>query len=399
MKEAVNLLCDLIRYPSTSGQEREAMEFIAKAFEPLVDQVELVHIPADIVYDPDYSDPLPGINYDSQFNIVAAVRGSGGGRSLIINTHADVVPPSGGQIAPFDPVVEAGSVHGRGACDAKGQIVTVWRALSRLKANGVKLKGNLYIHIVAQEENGGNGTLAIVRRWREKADGVLVAEPTDLGIVTTARGAVWFRITCEGRPGHVGSAGQSVSALKSATAVMQILEGYHDRLLAKSRGAPLFDQFEDPMPVVFGTLHAGDWPATVPGQAVLQGVMGFLPNRTRERVMAEICDAIVQEGDLWLRENLSVEFTYRHDPYVTPADSPLVKTMEQAVESCGAPAILSAMPASSDAWFYRNQLKLPTITFGPGKLADAHTSHELISVAAIERASDILATFITAYAQ
>jgi acetylornithine deacetylase/succinyl-diaminopimelate desuccinylase-like protein len=57
------------------------------------------------------------------------------------------------------------------------------------------------------------------------------------------------------------------------------------------------------------------------------------------------------------------------------------------------------MPASSDAWFYSNQLKIPTLTFGPGKLTDAHTSHEMISVADIKRASDILATFIKTYMQ
>ena len=399
MNETVSLLCDLIRYPSTSGREQEVMKFVAQAFEPVVDSVELVSIPPDIVRDPDYANPLPAVREGEHWNVVAAVRGSGGGRSLIINTHADVVPPSEGQLAPFDPVFDGESVHGRGACDAKGQVATIWRALKQLRAEGVRPKGDIVLHIVAEEESGGNGSLALVRNGRVRADAVLVAEPTDLKIVATARGAVWFRITCTGRPGHVGSPRQSVSALKSAVAVIQILEAYHDRLLAQSRGMPLYDQFEDPMPIVFGMLHAGSWPATVPGQAVLEGVLGFLPNMTKEQVAAEMREAIVREGDPWLRENFALEFTFRHDPYVTSPDSPLVTIMKQAVDSLGELAIVSALPASSDAWFYSNQLKIPTITFGPGKLGDAHTSHERISVADLERGSDILVAFIKAYVQ
>jgi len=84
---------------------------------------------------------------------------------------------------------------------------------------------------------------------------------------------------------------------------------------------------------------------------------------------------------------------------VTSPDSPLVTIMKQAVDSLGELAIVSALPASSDAWFYSNQLKIPTITFGPGKLGDAHTSHERISVADLERGSDILVAFIKAYVQ
>ena len=52
-----------------------------------------------------------------------------------------------------------------------------------------------------------------------------------------------------------------------AIRAMEILEQYHARLLAASRGIPLFDQFPNPMPITFGKLAAGDWPATAPASA------------------------------------------------------------------------------------------------------------------------------------
>jgi acetylornithine deacetylase len=393
MRNTIALLENLIRYPSTPTREKEVIEFIAEAFEPVVDEMEFVPIPPSIVDDPDYSDPIQGTKYDDHFDIRALVRGTGGGRSLIINTHADVVPPSEGQDSPFVPVVQDGLVRGRGACDAKGQIATLWRTLKLMRADKAKLRGDLILHIVVEEENGGNGTLALVRR-NERADGVLVLEPTDLKIVTASRGAVWFRVTCRGRPGHPGSVQLGQSALKSAVEVMKILEAYHSELLLRSQGILLFDEFQDPMPITFGKLHSGDWPATVPGEGILEGVLGFLPNMTKEEVMVEIREAIVQKGDPWLRQNISLEFTFRHDCHLTPKDAAVVKAMKEAVERSGEQATLSAMPASNDAWLYSNQLGIPSLVFGPGKLTDAHSRHEMIRIDDMERASVILSSFI-----
>ncbi len=393
MNDTVSFLSDLIRFPSTSGNEMEVVEFIARAFETVADEVSLVPIPPGIVDDPDYSSPVPGLSYEGRFNLRAVVRGSGGGRALIVNTHADVVPPSDGQVSPFTPIWKDGFIHGRGACDAKGQIATIWHVLKSLRDEGVRLRGDLIIHIVVEEEVGGNGTLAMVRTG-ELADSVLVLEPTGLEIMTSSRGAVWFRITTRGRPGHVGSGQASVSALKSAVAVTSILEAYHDNLLSQSKGIPLFDAFEDPMPITFGKLHSGNWPATVPGEAILEGVLGFLPTRTKEQVMAEMREAIGQQGDAWLRKKSELDFTYRHDCHVTPADAEVVAIMKKVVERVGGDAIISAFPASCDAWLYSNQLGLPTIIFGPGRLADAHSNHEKISLDDIETASDVIKSFV-----
>jgi acetylornithine deacetylase len=387
--DATGLLCDLIRIPSLPGHEAAAVECAARRFGAIA-CVERIPLSNSLRDDPDYAYPIPGIEYDERNQIRARVPGSGGGRSLLFNTHLDVVPPSQGQERPYEPRIDGGIVRGRGACDAKGQVAamfTAWAALSRM---GVTLRGDLLAHLVVEEEVGGNGTLAFARLG-EQADACIVMEPTELRILPSVRGAVWFRVTCEGKPGHSGRAGDTVSALKMALRVVEILEGYHARLLAASKGIPLFDRFPNPMPVTFGKLHAGDWPATAPARAEVEGVLGLLPNKTRTEVMTEIRQAIVDGGDAWLREHFQLEFMYRHDSHVLDPGHPLVTTLQGSCVTAGLAGEVSAMTASCDSWFYNNQLGIPTVVFGPGSLGHAHSNEEQIRIEDVCTAAAILA--------
>lgn len=392
---AQEFLCDLIRFPSTPGQEREVMDFIADRFAEVAPEVERVPIPVDLPHDPDYSDPVPGLTYEGHCNVRVRVPGRGG-KSLLFNTHADVVPASEGQERPFDPRLEEGVVYGRGACDAKGQIATLWLLLAAMREASWAPPGDLIVHLVVEEEVGGNGTLAMIRRG-EQADGCVVMEPTAGKILSSVRGAVWFRVTCRGRAGHSGQAGATVSALKMAVRVMEILEGYHDRLLAASRGLQFFDQFENPMPITFGRLRAGDWPATAPSQAVLEGVLGLLPNKTWRQVAEEMRQAIVEEGDEYLRENCELYFMYRHDAHVLDPAHPLVTTLEQACAGAGLETEVTAMTASCDSWFYNNQLGIPTVVFGPGSLRHAHSNQEQIVLEEMRQGAEVLGRLMEAW--
>lgn len=390
--ETETLLCDLIRFPSTPGLEEEAIDCAAERFAELGD-VECVPLSNALREDEDFADPIPDIEYDGRCNVRVRVPGTGDGKSLLMNTHLDVVPPSQGQADPWEPQLRDGVIFGRGACDAKGQAATIYMTLAALKKLNVAPKGDIFAHLVVEEEVGGNGTLAMARHG-EQADGCIVLEPTDLRIFSSVRGAVWFRVVCTGKPGHSGRAGDTVSALKMAIKVTDILEGYHDRLLAASRGIDLFDQFPNPMPITFGKLTAGDWPATAPSRAVVEGVLGLLPNKTRYQVMEEMRQAILAEGDEWLREHFALEFMYRHDSHVLATGHPLVTGLQACCRDAGAAGDVTAMTASCDSWFYNNQLGIPTVVFGPGSLRYAHSNEEQIALDDIANAATILVHFI-----
>jgi len=390
--ETVNFLCDLIRFPSLPGHEQGAVDCAAARFAAVAD-VERVPLTDSLHDDEDYSDPVPGIKYGGRSNLRLRVPGLGGGRSLLFNTHLDVVPASQGQIGAFEPRVENHRVYGRGACDAKGQAATIFNALVAVNRLGLKLRGDILVHLVVEEEVGGNGTLAMARRG-ERADACIVMEPTEQRILTSVRGAVWFRVICTGRPGHSGRSGGTISALRMAMHAVEVLERYHARLLESSRGIPLFDQFPNPMPITFGKLNAGDWPAMAPASATLEGVLGLLPNKTRFQVMEEMRQALIEGGDDWFRENFKLEFMYRHDANVLDPAHPLATGLQAACRETGGAGEITAMTASCDSWMYNNQLHIPTLVYGPGSLGFAHTTNEQIGMDEISQAAATLVRFL-----
>lgn len=390
--ETERFLCDLIRFRSLPGAESEAIEYAAGRFAELA-EVERIPLSNAVREDEDYSDPVPDLDYEGRVNLRLRRPGSGGGRSLLFNTHMDVVPASADHQRPFDPRVCEGEVWGRGACDAKGQIAVLFAAFTALERLGLRLRGDALVHLVVEEEVGGNGSLAMVRRG-ERAGGCIVMEPTSLRILSSVRGAVWFRVTCTGRPGHSGRAGNTVSALKMAIRVIDILEDYHARLLSASRGIELFDHFPNPMPITFGKLSAGDWPAIAPARAVVEGILGLLPNKTRYQVMEEMRQAILEDGDQWLRDHFKLDFMYRHDAHVLATDHPLVRGLQAGCRDLGVAGEVSAMTASCDSWLYNNQLNIPTVVFGAGNLGVAHSNEERIGMDEIAAAASILTRFM-----
>jgi acetylornithine deacetylase len=392
LPEAQTFLCDLLRFPSTPGREHEAMVWLDQRFSQAGIAVERVPLDNRLRQDPDYSTPVPDLDYTGRFNLRARYPGRGGGKSLLFNVHTDVVPPSAGQSNPWEPRLEGATVFARGACDDKGPLAALFLVFRTLQALRAELRGDIIAHLVCEEENGGNGSLAMVRRG-ERADGCIVLEPTARQLFTSIRGAVWFRLVLHGRAGHSGQAGRTRSALLMARDAMAILETYHDDLLAASRGLPLFDPYPNPMPITFGILQAGNWPAAAPSQAILEGVLGLLPNKSKEQVCAEMRQALLA-GGTFAESDFELTFMYRHDSSVVDPDHDLPQGLLRAATSLAVPLTIAAMTASCDAWFYANQLGIPTVVYGPGTLAVAHSKDEQIALPDIAEAAAVLTRFV-----
>jgi len=394
--ESREFLCDMIRIPSVRGNEGPVNRLVAERMRGLCTGAELMQIPESFKDDPLYSWPLPGLTYENTQNLRLSIAGAAPetSRSLIFNAHSDVVPPSKNQENAFQPTVRDGVVYGRGACDDKGQIAVLHLLLSTLQKLHLQPRGNVTIDIVVEEENGGNGTLFMTRH-PVHADGAIVLEASERKIFAAVRGAVWFEVICRGKPGHSGRASDVVSALKEAVKAMGVLEEYHDKLLAASRGInPLFDAYANPMPVTFGMLHSGDWPATAPALASIKGVFGFLPNTNIKAVQQGMTDAIRNSPHEYLREHFEIQFNMlNNEGNELPVDHPLVQEMMSAARDTGAPMEVSAMTAACDAWRYA-LMGIPTMVMGAGSLKYAHSNEEQIAVEEIKETARTLLRFL-----
>ncbi|MCE5249634.1 M20/M25/M40 family metallo-hydrolase [bacterium] len=392
-KEAAAFLDRLVRFESVSGYEGPAMEWLYGQFSGLADICEKVSVPESIIHDTEYSSKVDKQPYEGRPNVRVVLRGDSSGRSVIFNAHADVVPPTKKQPRPFDPFVRDGAMYGRGTCDDKGQIAVLWVMLRALKELGVRPKGDVILHLVIEEEAGGNGTLALVRSG-ERADCCIDLEPLSNTICTSIRGSVWFEGVCHGRAGHSGSAQTTVSALKMAMEAIGIIEDYHDDLLARTiHDDPLFTAFKNPMPVNFGELHAGNWPTIAPEQAVFSGIFGFLTT-PREEVMRELTERVRTRGPEWLRDNYEMTFPYRHDTSRIDPGLTFVKVLAACYEAAGIQTRIAGATTSMDAWLYNNLLGVPTLATGCGNLEDAHTINEHIGLRDVVATASVLAMFV-----
>ena len=393
LPSARDLLCDLIRFPSVSGQEGPVIDYLRQRCGELSGAAELVPMPADITGDPDYSFGDAPFDYADRANLVFRRPGAGGGRSLVISAHVDVVPAADWAEA-FAPRVEGDWVIGRGACDAKGQVATAWLALRTLDELGLRTRGDVEAQLVLEEEVGGNGALGLILAGHV-ADAALVLESTNHQVHPANRGAIWYRVKITGKSVHMGRIREGVSAHDKAIQVIEILRRYEQRLIAESRGVPLFERYEQPVQLNVGMVRAGDWPATVPGECVIEGGVGFLPNKRMAEVKRELEEAIRREADEWTREHFELTFPKLHnDAYQTDPGHPFVKSVAAACEEAGLRSEVFGFNVSCDARLYHHRGGIPTVVFGAGDPAQAHSMGERNSMDDIAKAAAALALLI-----
>ena len=398
--EAREFLTDLIRMESTSGDEIDAIHFCLGKFAQAGCECRLAPIPDDIRDDPEYSHPTAPVSYDGRSNLVAFKRGSvlrqaqdAQGRSVILQTHIDTVPAADWEDA-FMPREEADVIYGRGACDAKGHIAAIWLAMAALDEMGIELKGEVQAQIVVEEEFGGNGALAMIRQGYA-ADAVLVVESTEMQIHPANRGAIWFRIEIEGVARHMGRKHEGISAIDLSYKVIQALYEYEKRIVAESANYPGFERYASPVQVNVGMLHSGEWPSMVAANAVIEGGVGFLPNRSMEQVKREVKEVIDGIDDQWLREHHKLSFPRLHnDSYETDYGHPAVVALHQACKKSGLSSEVFGWNVSCDARLYAKVGKMPTMVFGAGSILDAHARDEKIDFNDIVKAAEAIAKFV-----
>ena len=198
-EEIISLACEMIAIPSyrgLKGQETAVAAFIDKFFRG--EGIDSKLIPVK----------------DGRCNVVARLSGSGGGRTLILNSHLDTVPPYDME-RPFHPRLERGRIYGRGAGDTKGIIACMIAAMAALKRAGLPLKGDLLFTGVIDEEDGSAGTLDLVKRG-PGAEGAIVGEPTGFDLCLGQRGLEWLEFTFRGSDTHGGGPAGGANAIRMA---------------------------------------------------------------------------------------------------------------------------------------------------------------------------------------
>ncbi|MEC0666052.1 peptidase [Priestia flexa] len=339
-------------------------------------------------------------NFQDSPNVVGTLKGRGGGKSILLNGHIDVVPA--GDLAhwrdePYSGMVRDGNVYGRGSTDMKGGNVALLFAIQALQELGILLKGDVIFQSVIEEESGGAGTLACVLRGY-KADGAIIPEPTSMKIFSKQQGSMWFRLTIHGRSAHGGTRYEGVSAIEKA---MLLIE--HLQQLEKNRNArivdPLYKNTPIPVPINIGTIKGGSWPSSVADEVIIEGRIGVAPHEKMKDVKEEVEEWLkkISVQDSWFDFHpVDLEWFGAHWlPNELDTQHPLISSLSQSYErAMGDPPTIEASPWGTDGGILSQVGKIPTVVFGPGVTEVAHFPNEYISIESVIKATEIIALTI-----
>jgi acetylornithine deacetylase len=298
-------------------------------------------------------------------NVVGVARGTGGGRSLLLNAHMDTVGVAGVE-SPFLPVVRDGRLHGRGAGDMKGSLAASMLVGAAAVREG--LRGDVIVAAVADEEVASLGTEALVRRT--SADAAIVTEPTEEVVAVAHKGFVAFEVETVGRAAHGSRPDLGIDAIAAMGPVLSGIAALDARLRG-GVGHPLLGT---------GSLHAaviegGQEYSSYPASCLLKGERRTVPGETPADVLAELEEIVAGTG-------ATVSLPFYRGPFETASDAPVVAALHRHLghDVVGGVAFWADSALLADAG-------IPTVLFGP-IVGDIHGVDEWVDLASLERCYD-----------
>jgi acetylornithine deacetylase len=397
-------LQNLVRFPSTRGNEAPCQDWIARQLATrgysvdryTLDQVDMTNLPG--------FSPVMDTDYSRNVQVVATARATQPtGRSLILQGHVDVVPTGPLELwttPPFDPVIHGEWLHGRGAGDMKQGVSAMIFALDAIKSAGLTLTADVHVQTVTEEECTGNGALSTLARGY-RADAVLIPEPTAATITRAHVGVMWFRLRVRGIPVHVARAEGGTNAILSAYALIQALQQHTESLNEAAKNDPWFGAHKDPLKFNPGVIRGGDWASSTPAWCEVDCRIGLLPGTTleqaREGVERTVMDAARQDPFMANNPPDLIWNGFMADGYVlepsSDAERILAESHHQVFDE---PMAERRSTAVNDTRFYGLYHRMPALCYGP-RGENHHGFDERAHLPTLQQTTLAIALFIATW--
>jgi acetylornithine deacetylase/succinyl-diaminopimelate desuccinylase family protein len=333
-----------------------------------------------------------GVPYERQSiaplrdNVVARYEAPDAKSTLVFEVHQDTVPVDNMTIDPFGSHIEGGRLYGRGACDVKGGMAAMLAAFARVVRDKPRGAARLVLACTVDEEFTFLGVKRLVKDDLHGGTSgpirAIAAEPTQLNIVNAHKGAVRWHLRTTGRSCHSSRPELGVNAVYRMAHLLPAIERFADEL----RTARV-DPRLGPPTLSVGRIEGGTSVNTVPDRCSIEIDRRLLPGENGAAVVGHLT--------AYLREHVpGIDFECSEPWLSSPALSPdgseeLVGLLGQAIDAVAGSHQVMAVPYGTDASKLA-QAGIPSVVFGPGDIARAHTCDEWVPLDEVEQASEIL---------
>ncbi len=373
MTKTEKLLCELIALPSVNpgflpagdvrAGERNVTEFLTATAAQAGLDVELQPV------------------FPHRANLLVRLAPTGKIRQrILLAPHLDTVGVAAD--AQFTPVRKNGRIYGRGACDTKGSVAAMFTALVEVAGLSKRpAHTEIFFAGLVDEECAQGGSRALTRGGFA-ADLAIIGEPTRLKIVTAHKGVLWLQLETRGKAAHGARPELGRNAVHAMARIVDALETDY---AADLRRRPRHRLLGRPS-INVGSIHGGRQPNIVPAQCVIAMDRRTLPGESDLGVTREIKSFLH-------RRKLSARIQRVADipcvPLETSSQLPLVR---QFLDCAG-----QTTPVGVDYFSDAAVLAaggIPSVVFGPGDIAQAHTPDEWVALSQLERGKNLLARFL-----
>ncbi|MDQ6794873.1 MAG: M20/M25/M40 family metallo-hydrolase [Chloroflexota bacterium] len=258
-------------------------------------------------------------------NLVARLPGSGGGRSLCLNAHADTVGYANWADRALRPERSGDRLIGVGVADDKSSCAIGLLTMREIAKSGNRLRGDLVVACTVDEEGSSIGTSDLVRR--HGFDGAIILEPEGVGkVIVEHQGFGWVDIVVHGRAAHGSAPEKGIDAIAHMAEVIRGLGQLNERF----RSEP--PQLSGTTVLHTGTIVGGTDYATYPSSCVLGIEIGTQPGEKLSTRVAEI-EAIFQDCRARLPGfSAQVVVKLERDPFKAERHESLLAAADRAAE-------------------------------------------------------------------
>jgi acetylornithine deacetylase/succinyl-diaminopimelate desuccinylase family protein len=317
---------------------------------------------------------LPG-----RSNVIARLRPKNKTKqTILLAPHLDTVGADGTR---FIPLHKNGRLHGRGACDTKGSVAAMLSALCEFaNSKSRQLETEIIFAGLVDEEHAQAGSRALAASGF-KADLAIVGEPTKLQVVTAHKGSLWLELETRGKAAHGATPHLGKNAIHEMARIVDLLETDYAAQLRK-RKHPLLGAAT----VNVGTIAGGTQPNIVPDFCKISVDRRTLPDETDAGVRREI-------AALLRAKNLSAYISSAKLAPALPLETNHKLPLVQKFLNCAGQTKPLGIHFFCDAAVL-SAGGIPSVVFGPGDIAQAHTADEWISLSELERGKNLLLRFL-----